>query len=92
MRLGLEDDDEFDLLLETLKSLEMHQLSLHPRTKKTRYAAYARWTKVATAAKALNYPVIGSGDILSWQTLSQRSRFLQDSPALLIGRGAIRNP
>ena len=34
MRLGLEDDDEFDLLLETLKSLEMHQLSLHPRTKR----------------------------------------------------------
>ncbi|MFW7379767.1 MAG: tRNA-dihydrouridine synthase family protein [Oligoflexus sp.] len=92
MRLGFEDSGEFDGLLSRLKDLPLKQLTIHGRTRKDRYSAYARWDLIRAAGEYLDFPVIGSGDILGWRSVQERQDQLHSVHDILIGRGALRNP
>jgi nifR3 family TIM-barrel protein len=66
-------------------------LALHPRTREQGYAGSADWTRVAEVKRAVNIPVIGSGDARDAHDALSR---LRDSGAdgVMIGRGAMANP
>lgn len=92
MRLGFERADEFEGLLSGLLALPLRQLTVHARTRKDRYAAYAQWDRIQLAAKLADFPVIGSGDILGLDSLRERAHQLAGLKGIIIGRGALRNP
>ncbi len=66
-------------------------LTLHGRTWSQGFTGQADWQCIAEVKKTVSVPVIGNGDILSYQQAVMR---LQSSgcDAVMIGRGALGNP
>ncbi len=66
-------------------------VAVHGRTRTQGYDGKADWDLIADVKQSANIPIIGNGDIRSVQ---QAQRLLDDSgvDAVMIGRGALRNP
>lgn len=66
-------------------------ISIHGRTRAQGYSGLADWDLIGNVKAKIKIPVIGNGDIVSGELAVQR---LQDSgvDAVMIGRGALRNP
>jgi tRNA-dihydrouridine synthase B len=66
-------------------------VAIHGRTRTQGYEGRADWDLIAEVKQSANIPIIGNGDIRSVQ---QAQRLLDDSgvDAVMIGRGALRNP
>ena len=96
MRTGFSSHAEFETLLNCLQNQPIARLGIHGRHRIQRYSGMADWQLIQRAALELNVPVVGSGDILSQPSLMQRLQFWgpekQKLEAVIIGRGAIRNP
>ncbi len=92
MRIGYDSPAEFEKLLEPLRSLPLALLNLHGRTRAQGYRDWARWDLVAAAASRVDYPVAGSGDILSHRTYRTLEPILGQVRLCLVGRGVLRNP
>ena len=66
-------------------------LSLHPRFASQGYSVPAQWDWIAKVKEAVKIPVIGNGDVFEpFHALELRQRTGCD--AVMIGRGALRNP
>jgi len=64
---------------------------LHPRSRAQRYRRPAEWDKVGELVDTLDIPVIGNGDIMTWQ--DARSRMEQTGCAgVMVGRWALAKP
>lgn len=90
LRLGWQDFS----ILEFAKNLEkagVDGLAIHGRTTKQRYTGEADWEMIYRAAAELCIPVIGNGDIKSWQTAYDRLSGGKIS-GVMIGRGSLGNP
>lgn len=92
MRTGYHTRDEFPQLLDAIKHLQLHHLTIHGRTRPDRYTGYSDWNLIQRAAEAMKCPVIGSGDICDKAGLGQRSATASRVDAVIVGRGALRNP
>lgn len=92
MRTGFNSSDEFPILMDALSTLPLKQLTIHGRTRPDRYDGEARWDLIHQASQSLPYPVIGSGDIVSRQSFTERVAAAPSINTVMIGRGAIRNP
>jgi len=90
-RLGYADSSSFEHLLELFNQYRLDWVTIHGRTVRQGYGGQANWDAIMQAARLLNCPTIGNGDISCPQTAA---RILTDSPlaGLMIGRGAVRNP
>lgn len=66
-------------------------IAIHGRTRAQGYKGYADWDLIRDVAQAVAIPVIGNGDILE---ADEAERRLQETgcAAVMIGRGALRNP
>lgn len=89
-RLGYYESSEFLRLREVLSHFPLHHLSIHGRTRVQRYSGDAHWPSIMDAGSTLPFPVIGSGDISD--RLTFQSRHHPAVAAVMIGRGALRNP
>lgn len=91
MRSGFEDTSLFKENLLAAQESGICYLTLHPRTKKEGYGPPANWDLIAEAKALLSIPIVGNGDILA---VDDALRMLQHTScdALMIGRGAVRNP
>lgn len=92
MRTGFADAAEFPPLLGVLGNVRLRRLTVHGRTRKQHYTGVSAWDLIQSAAERLPTPIIGSGDILSWQsfeTIKSTAPLIKD---FVIGRGASRNP
>ncbi len=66
-------------------------IMLHARTRAEAFSGQAHWDHIAALKKHLKIPVIGNGDIVSYETA--RTAFeTTGCDGLAIGRGAIGNP
>ncbi len=92
MRTGFEDTRHFETSLDALRHLPLKQLTLHGRTRRDRYDGHARWELMARAAEVLPFPVVASGDIVSYASLAERRKIFPEVRSAIIGRGALRNP
>ena len=74
-----------------LESSGVHAISVHGRTKAMGYTGRSDWKIIAEIKSDACVPIIGNGDILSYQEAMLR---IQETKvdAVLIGRGAIGNP
>jgi tRNA-dihydrouridine synthase len=92
LRAGFEDD--FEYLLSFCRGLAEEGadfITLHPRIKKEKFSRIARWDYVAALKAELPLPVIGNGDIRSFDTyILKKTQYRPDG--LMIGRAAVRAP
>ena len=66
-------------------------ISLHARSRNQRYRRAAKWEAVQELQERFDLPVIGNGDIFTWQDAKRR---MQESgcSAVMIGRWALAKP
>ena len=66
-------------------------ITIHPRTREQMYSGRADWTIIRDIKKAVNIPVIASGDVVDRESFD---RVIAETKcdAVMIGRGALGNP
>ncbi len=91
MRIGFEDDRNFETILSSINRNQVDLLSLHGRTVKEMYRSEVHYEYIHKAAATLRCPVLANGNITSAATADS---VLQSTKAagVMIGRHAIRNP
>ncbi|MCB1210935.1 MAG: tRNA-dihydrouridine synthase family protein, partial [Verrucomicrobiales bacterium] len=90
-RIGFDDPQHFDKILEIFARHPIDLLAVHGRTVADRYRPGVRYDLIRTAAEAMSCPVLANGDVTSpagaleiWKDTATRG--------LMLGRGAVRNP
>jgi nifR3 family TIM-barrel protein len=66
-------------------------ITVHGRTKNQKYTGHADWGAITDVAGFARVPVIGNGDITTFEAADERLRS-SGCAAVMIGRGAIGNP
>ncbi|MDO4793745.1 MAG: tRNA dihydrouridine synthase DusB [Filifactor alocis] len=66
-------------------------VTVHGRTREEYYSGQADWEIIKKIKEILSIPVIGNGDIVSYQSYTERMDF-SGVDAVMIGRGAQGNP
>jgi tRNA-dihydrouridine synthase B len=74
-----------------LESEGIASIAIHGRTRSQGYSGEANWDIIDAAARAVNIPVIGNGDITSGADLAHRKATSAVAGAM-IGRAAMQNP
>jgi len=93
MRIGFEDDKNFEEILNVILANKVNLLSLHVRTVRGGYNTSPQYAYVEKAVQYLGdeCPVLANGSIETAQdAVLLREKF--DSLGVMIGRAAIRNP
>lgn len=91
-RLGMEDVQEWDRILEIYNKFPLEELIVHARVREDYYKKPVRWEAFGKALERSNCPVCYNGDIFTveeYVTLEERFFKLQ---AVMLGRGLLRNP
>ncbi|MCL2860911.1 MAG: tRNA dihydrouridine synthase DusB [Firmicutes bacterium] len=74
-----------------LESAGVDAVTVHGRTRKQMYTGYANWDVIGEVKANLKIPVIGNGDIRSFDEAQEKmTKFKVDG--VMIGRGAIGRP
>jgi tRNA-dihydrouridine synthase len=92
LRVGYEDN--FEYLVSFCRALAeegVDFITLHPRIKKEKFSRLARWDYVAGLKSELSIPVVGNGDVRSFEDY-QRKKSLYRPDGIMIGRSAARAP
>lgn len=92
MRLGYEDDKPrfMDVARAAIDS-GVDAITLHGRSRSQRYRRAADWSQVKELVQAIEIPVIGNGDLLTWQDAAHRWRE-SGCAGLMVARGALIKP
>ena len=91
-RIGLEEPEEFDRLLEIYKKYPIRELTVHPRVQRDLYRNEPRWQVFAKALELPGIPVCYNGDLFS---VADAAAFREEFPqveAVMLGRGLIAGP
>ena len=90
-RIGFEDTEPFEGLLDLINKHEIDLLSLHGRTVKEMYWADVHYDYIAEAVRRANCPVLANGNVTSYLK-AEGIQKQTGCHGLMIGRSAIRNP
>jgi tRNA-dihydrouridine synthase B len=90
IRLGLEKD-MLEEIAEALIEGGVSAIALHPRLGKQGYAGKAYWKRIADLKKISPVPVIGSGDVKTYEDID---RMFEETgcDAVMVGRAALSHP
>lgn len=90
-RIGFEDANGFDRLLDVLAQHALDMVTVHGRTVREMYRSAVHYDFIARAVDRLDCPVLANGNVSSGR---RGLAILEETGArgLMIGRGAIRNP
>lgn len=92
MRLGMIDDNEWRPLMDTLNSLSLSHLTVHPRVAQDQYSGELRLERFKELLSLSRNPVVYNGDI---RTPEEASVILEKFPGIsgiMIGRGVLARP
>lgn len=88
LRLGWDKSNILGFVKE-LEGIGVDAISIHGRTTKQGYSGVADWDEIHNIAKNLKIPVIGNGDITTWQEAYARAKELT---GVMIGRKTLERP
>ncbi|MDR2396700.1 MAG: tRNA-dihydrouridine synthase family protein [Puniceicoccales bacterium] len=91
MRIGFEDTENFEKILDILNEAQVNCITVHARTVKDRYGGQIRYDFVRRAVEKLPIPIIANGDINTLDDVQHVLSFTRCWGTML-GRAAIRNP
>ena len=92
IRIGW-DNDSLNYL-EIIKAIEaggVAFITVHGRTRSQHYSGYANWDIIREICSKSNVPIVGNGDIDSYEKAYEMMNF-SGCKAVMIGRGALGNP
>jgi tRNA-dihydrouridine synthase B len=91
MRIGFEDDSNFDRILDLVNENKIDLLTVHGRTVREMYRSDVHYERIAHAAARSRCPVLANGNVTS---ASRAAGVVSETGArgVMIGRHAIRNP
>jgi nifR3 family TIM-barrel protein len=78
-------------LVKALEDAGVSMIFVHGRTRAQQYGGSADWDVIREIAEMSRVPIVGNGDIRSYEDALKRMEF-SGCPAVMIGRGAIGNP
>jgi len=87
----LKDKPVFIKIAVAAEQAGVDAITLHARSRTQRYRQPADWSQVSDLVQAVSVPVIGCGDIMSWQQAEQR-RKETGCAAVMVGRQALAKP
>uniref|UniRef100_G0UQR0 tRNA-dihydrouridine(47) synthase [NAD(P)(+)] n=1 Tax=Trypanosoma congolense (strain IL3000) TaxID=1068625 RepID=G0UQR0_TRYCI len=67
-------------------------VTIHGRSRKQRYTNLANWMYIDDCASQTSLPVIGNGDIFSYEDILERRTQYKHISSFMIGRGALIKP
>ncbi|MBK1876907.1 tRNA dihydrouridine synthase [Pelagicoccus mobilis] len=91
MRIGFEDTQNFETILDLVNKHQVDLLSLHGRTVKEMYRSEVHYDCIKQAVERVDCPLLANGDVTS----AAKARWVLDytgAAGVMIGRHAIRNP
>ncbi len=92
IRLGW--DEKNINAVEVAKAIEAAGASavcVHGRTREQFYQGTANWQEIAKVKEAISIPLIGNGDVKSWED-AKRMFDITGCDMIMVGRGALGNP
>lgn len=90
-RLGMEDEEEFEHLLDIYNKFPVSELIIHPRVQTDYYKNTPRMESFLNALEKSKNPVVYNGDIFNKEKYQQVMKQMDVSGAML-GRGVLANP
>ena len=95
VRIGIDDGKPLaHKLVPIIADLRLDALTIHGRTRQQRYTKEADWSyirQLVDIAQPLNLPIIGNGDILSYEDYNLRKQ-TSGVDSMMIARGALIKP
>ena len=91
-RVGLESDDEYEVLLEMYCRLPLAELTVHPRVQRDQYRGHARRELYGETLDRAPFPVAYNGDVFSTGDLDSLAAAYPQTRHVMLGRGILANP
>lgn len=91
-RLGLEDEEEFPILLKIYNRYPIKELIVHPRLRIDYYGNHPRMESFSYAVKESRAPVCYNGNLFSHSDLETFGSDFPDVKAVMMGRGLLSSP
>lgn len=91
LRKGFNDDRAGLTLAKIAEDVGVTSITVHGRTREMYYTGQADWDFIKLVKESVKIPVIGNGDVLSYEDGVSKVSF-SGVDGLAIGRGAIGNP
>ena len=90
-RLGMEDEEEFEHLLDIYNKFPVSELIIHPRVQTDYYKNTLRMESFLEALAKSKNPVVYNGDIFNKEKYQQVMKQM-DVSGVMLGRGVLANP
>lgn len=90
-RLGMEDEEEFEHLLDIYNKFPVSELIIHPRVQTDYYKNTPRMESFLNALEKSKNPVVYNGDIFNKEKYQQVMKQMNVS-GVMLGRGVLANP
>jgi tRNA-dihydrouridine synthase B len=91
MRIGFEQPEHFERILDSINAHRIDLLSVHGRTVKEMYRSEVHYDYIAKAVRHVRCPVLANGNVSSAVKAAEILR-TTGAAGVMIGRHAIRNP
>ena len=91
-RIGFESTEEWPKLLEIYARYPVHELIVHPRTRREFYAGRAHKDLCEPVVNETNLPFVYNGDLFTVDDCNALQEMYPGAVALMLGRGLIANP
>ena len=91
-RLGKEEPEEFEELMEIYNRYPLEELIIHPRTQRQLYGGVPEYSFYGEALEKAKFPVCYNGDIKTAEDCSRICSEFSGTDAVMMGRGILRNP
>ena len=90
-RLGMEDEEEFEHLLDIYNKFPVSELIIHPRVQTDYYKNTPRMESFLNALEKSKNPIVYNGDIFNKEKYQQVMKQM-DVSGVMLGRGVLANP
>ena len=91
-RLGLENDDEYERVLDLYCRMPLAELIVHPRVQKDRYTGSPRKAFYGETLERAPFPVAYNGDIFDLEDMDALVAAYPGTRHVMLGRGLLANP
>jgi nifR3 family TIM-barrel protein len=91
MRIGFNDDKNFEKALKLIEDCGANAITIHARTRAQLYQGRANWSYIKKATELVKIPIVANGDI--WTVEDIENVFEQTGcHSVMIARGALKKP
>jgi len=92
LRIGINQEEEFDNILKVLNKYPIYELIIHPRTVKDYYTGPIHFNILKDLDQKTNFDIIYNGDIESLEDIDFIMKSYPYLKGVMIGRGFLKTP